>query len=104
MRLNASFIDLNYRSQRLPDSAFRIFTHFTGWLHLSRLRGLAPLACTNLPAYNSNQMCERNRTLSNQQDISESGHLDHMNDSTGVSLPDGMPVCIKPMRGGCCRI
>jgi hypothetical protein len=46
MRLNASLIDLNYRSQRLPGSAFRIFTHFNGWLHLSRLRGLAPLACT----------------------------------------------------------
>ncbi len=64
MRLNATLIDLKYRSQRLPDAAFRIFTRFNGWLHLARLRGLAPLACTNLHNPNSNQMCERNRTLS----------------------------------------
>src|SRR5579864_3857401 len=64
MRLNASFIDLYYRTQVPLDPVFRPSSRFHGWLHRARLRGLAPPACTNLHASNSNQMCERNPTLS----------------------------------------
>src|SRR5579862_3104493 len=66
MRLNASFIDLYYRTQVPLDPVFRPSSRFHGWLHRARLRGLAPPACTNLHASNSNQMCERNPTLSAQ--------------------------------------
>jgi len=34
VRLDGPFIDLNYRSQRLPGSSFRISSRFSGWLHL----------------------------------------------------------------------
>src|SRR5579862_927311 len=64
IRLNASFIDLYYRTQVPLDPVFRPSSRFHGWLHRARLRGLAPPACTNLHASNSNQMCERNPTLS----------------------------------------
>src|SRR5579863_6039152 len=64
MRLSASFIDLYYRTQVPLDPVFRPSSRFHGWLHRARLRGLAPPACTNLHASNSNQMCERNPTLS----------------------------------------
>src|ERR1700756_117757 len=64
MRLNASFIDLYYRTQVPLDPVFRPSSRFHGWLHRARLRGLAPPACTNLHDSNSNQMCERYPTLS----------------------------------------
>jgi hypothetical protein len=45
--------------QRCLAPPFRISSRFNGWLHLSRLRGLAPPACTNFPATTQSNVREK---------------------------------------------
>jgi len=43
-------VDLYHRPKRRSCLTGRLHSCFHGWLHRSRLRGLAPPACTNLPS------------------------------------------------------
>lgn len=63
MRTNLPVVDLNHRAKRLA-APLHPRHCFHRRLHHKSLRGLAPPACTNRLRQNSNQMCERYRTLS----------------------------------------